>query len=198
MPLPPRVRHHPAERISADAKGLALGPFAALCDRFRAVSAEFVVPLLLGIVASVHGESARRLAWKPAEGPARCRRHGDRDGKRDPARWRSARTRCAGKCEPSSTELPEAASDLTFAEPELARMRKSARLGNDAENADRGDRGGKGDTQTAVPAAPRQPATHVIVDQPTFKINDFLWQSSMGALGAMGQAAMVVFWCSSC
>jgi len=40
---------------------------------------------------------------------------------------------------------------------------------------------------------PRQPATHVIVDEPTFKLGNFLWQSSMGALGAMGQAAMVVF-----
>jgi predicted PurR-regulated permease PerM len=40
---------------------------------------------------------------------------------------------------------------------------------------------------------PRQPATHVIVDQPTFKLSSFLWETSMGALGAMGQAAMVVF-----
>ncbi len=36
-------------------------------------------------------------------------------------------------------------------------------------------------------------ATHVIVDQPTFKLGNFLWASSMGAVGAMGQAAMVVF-----
>jgi predicted PurR-regulated permease PerM len=42
-------------------------------------------------------------------------------------------------------------------------------------------------------AAPRQPATHVIVDQPTFKLGSFLWESSMGAVGAMVQAAMVVF-----
>jgi predicted PurR-regulated permease PerM len=31
------------------------------------------------------------------------------------------------------------------------------------------------------------------VDQPTFKIGNFLWQSSLGAVAAMGQAAMVVF-----
>ena len=42
-------------------------------------------------------------------------------------------------------------------------------------------------------SAPRQPATHVIVDQPTFKLGSFLWESSMGAVGAMVQAAMVVF-----
>src|SRR6266699_2852265 len=42
-------------------------------------------------------------------------------------------------------------------------------------------------------ATPRQPATHVIVDKPAFKLGNFLWENSMGALGAMGQAAMVVF-----
>jgi predicted PurR-regulated permease PerM len=42
-------------------------------------------------------------------------------------------------------------------------------------------------------ATPRQPATHVIVDKPAFKVGNFLWENSMGALGAMGQAAMVVF-----
>jgi len=31
------------------------------------------------------------------------------------------------------------------------------------------------------------------VDQPTFKLDNFLWASSMGALGALVQAAMVVF-----
>jgi len=42
-------------------------------------------------------------------------------------------------------------------------------------------------------AALREPATHVIVDQPKFKVGSFLWENSMGALGAMGQAAMVIF-----
>ena len=52
----------------------------------------------------------------------------------------------------------------------------------------------KATTQAAgAGTTPRQPATHVIVDEPTFKLGNFLWQSSMGALGAMGQAAMVVF-----
>jgi predicted PurR-regulated permease PerM len=40
---------------------------------------------------------------------------------------------------------------------------------------------------------PRQAVTHVVVDQPTFKLGNFLWQSSIGALGALGQAAMAVF-----
>jgi predicted PurR-regulated permease PerM len=46
---------------------------------------------------------------------------------------------------------------------------------------------------TGGAVAPRQPATHVIVDQPTFKLGSFLWESSLGAVGAMVQTAMVVF-----
>jgi predicted PurR-regulated permease PerM len=48
-------------------------------------------------------------------------------------------------------------------------------------------------TQAAGGTKPRQPATHVILDPPRFKLGNFLWDSSMGALGAVIQAAMVVF-----
>jgi len=40
---------------------------------------------------------------------------------------------------------------------------------------------------------PRRTATHVIVDPPKPKLSDFQWKSSMGAIGAAGQATMVVF-----
>jgi predicted PurR-regulated permease PerM len=42
-------------------------------------------------------------------------------------------------------------------------------------------------------AATRQPATHVVVDQPAFRVGDFLWKSSKGALEAVGQTAAVAF-----
>lgn len=42
-------------------------------------------------------------------------------------------------------------------------------------------------------AAPKQPATHVVVDAPGFKLGNFLWASSMGAAILMGQAFMVFF-----
>jgi predicted PurR-regulated permease PerM len=42
-------------------------------------------------------------------------------------------------------------------------------------------------------AAPRQPATHVIVDQPEFRVGNFLWNSSIGALEITGQVMMVAF-----
>ena len=43
------------------------------------------------------------------------------------------------------------------------------------------------------PSVPKQPATHVVIDQPTFKLGDFLWVGSKGAVGALGQAIMVLF-----
>ncbi len=43
------------------------------------------------------------------------------------------------------------------------------------------------------PSVPKQPATHVVIDAPTFKVGDFLWVGSKGALGALGQAIMVLF-----
>jgi len=44
----------------------------------------------------------------------------------------------------------------------------------------------------SVPSA-RQPATHVVVDQPGFKLGNLLWVGSMGALGFIGEGAMVAF-----
>lgn len=42
-------------------------------------------------------------------------------------------------------------------------------------------------------ATPRQPATRVVIDTPAFKLGSFLWASSMGAAGLVGQVAMVLF-----
>lgn len=36
-------------------------------------------------------------------------------------------------------------------------------------------------------------ATHVVIDSPGSKIGEFLWVGSMGAAGAIGQAAMILF-----
>jgi predicted PurR-regulated permease PerM len=43
------------------------------------------------------------------------------------------------------------------------------------------------------PSAAKQPATHVVVDPAGFKLGDVLWVGSMGALGFIGEAAMVGF-----
>jgi len=42
-------------------------------------------------------------------------------------------------------------------------------------------------------ATPKQAATRVVIDQPDFKIGNFLWAGSMGAAGVIGQASLVLF-----
>jgi predicted PurR-regulated permease PerM len=87
-------------------------------------------------------------------------------------------------------QLPEAASKITTAIErvrigQLGNMEKIQKAATDVEKAT---------TQAAIgPLASRQPATHVVVDRPTFKLSSFLWEGSMGAIGVMAQAAMVVF-----
>jgi predicted PurR-regulated permease PerM len=87
-------------------------------------------------------------------------------------------------------QLPEAATKLSAGLAamqigQIGSMQKMQSAANQVEKAAAQAAGG--------PAAPRQTATHVIVDQPNFKLRTFLWQSSMDTLGALAQAAMVVF-----
>lgn len=43
-----------------------------------------------------------------------------------------------------------------------------------------------------IHSAPKQPATHIVVDQPAFKLGDFLRAGSMGLFGFIGESAMVL------
>jgi predicted PurR-regulated permease PerM len=87
-------------------------------------------------------------------------------------------------------QLPEAATKFSTG---LARMRIT-QIGNIQKMQSAATEVETATTQAAGgSAASSHPATHVIVDQPTFKIGNFLWANSMGALGAIGQTAMVVF-----
>jgi predicted PurR-regulated permease PerM len=43
------------------------------------------------------------------------------------------------------------------------------------------------------PPTSRQPVTHVVIDQPAFKLGNLLWVGSLGVLGFLGDAAMVLF-----
>ena len=87
-------------------------------------------------------------------------------------------------------QLPEAATKFATG---LERMQIS-RIGNMQKMQDAATEVEKATTKAAGgPVVPAQPATHVIVDKPKFRIGSFLWENSMGAIGAMGQAAMVVF-----
>ncbi len=87
-------------------------------------------------------------------------------------------------------QLPEATTKLTAG---LERMR-SSQFGNIQKIQNAAAELETATTQTAgVSKASRQTATHVIVDAPKFKLGNFLWGTSAGALGAMVQAVTVVF-----
>jgi predicted PurR-regulated permease PerM len=87
-------------------------------------------------------------------------------------------------------QLPEAASKFSAG---LARL-KTSQLGNMQKMQSAASEVEKATAQAAgAPAAARPTATHVVIDQPTFKLGDFLWVGSKGAMGALGQAAMVLF-----
>ena len=43
-----------------------------------------------------------------------------------------------------------------------------------------------------VPSTPKQSATHVVIDQPTFQLGDYLRAGSMGLFGFVSQATMVL------
>jgi predicted PurR-regulated permease PerM len=87
-------------------------------------------------------------------------------------------------------QLPEAATKFSAA---LVRLRVN-QFGNMQKVQTAASEVEKAASQAAgVPSMQKQAATHVVVDKPAFKLGDFLWEGSMGALGFIGQALMVVF-----
>lgn len=86
--------------------------------------------------------------------------------------------------------LPEAATKLTssFAvkrgEP-LTNIQKIQIAANQVETA----------TSTAESniTKPKKPVMHVVVEEPKFKIGDFLWRGSLGVFGFMGEAITMIF-----
>jgi predicted PurR-regulated permease PerM len=89
-------------------------------------------------------------------------------------------------------QLPAATSKLTAG---VARLR-SSQLGTVQKMQKAATEVEKATQSTAAPpgpSAPRQPATHVVVDDPAFKVGDFLWTGSKGAASGMGQGVMVLF-----
>ena len=178
----------PATRMPVDARGLALGVLAALASVFALSWAQsFLVPLLLGIIVAytlnplVTWLEAIRLprvvgtiiVMASVIGALVFGTYSLR-----------------GQVQTIIEQLPVAATKFATG---LARM-QIGQTGNMQKMQSAATEVEKATTQAAGGAvAPRQPATHVIVDQPTFKLSSFLWESSMSALGAIGQAAMVVF-----
>ena len=178
----------PVVRMSVDARGLALAVLAVIAVVFALDWAQtFVISLLLGILIAyalnplvvwlerirVPRTVASLIVMLGVMGSLGVRHlvaaRRDADDRRAIARGGEQVLDGAG-----------AAADQS-----------GRRHAKDAKRRDRsreGDRaGGRGS------AIAKQPATHVVIDQPMFKLGDFLWVGSKGALGAMGQAIMVLF-----
>jgi predicted PurR-regulated permease PerM len=178
----------PAIRASLDVRSSALAILATLaCVCALSLAQAFVVPLLLGVIVAytlnplvvwLEAIRIRRLAGTGivmlsvigaiAVGTYSLR----------------------GEVQTIVGQLPEAAVKFASA---LQRMQIS-QIGN----LQRLEHAAIAVEKAASPAAgggaaPRQTATHVIVDQPDFKVGDFLWKSSVGALEITGQVVMVVF-----
>jgi len=178
----------PATRMPVDARGLALGILAALALVFALSWAQsFLVPLLLGIVITYTLNPL--VAWLEAIRIPRVA--GTVIVMASVIGALAFGTySLRGQVQTIIEQLPAAATKLANG---LARMRIS-QIGNMQKVQDAAAQVEKAAAQAAGgAAAPRQPATHVIVDQPAFKLGNFLWESSMGALGAVIQAAMVAF-----
>jgi len=178
----------PATRIAVDARGLALGILAALAAIFALSWAQaFLVPLLLGIIISYTLNPL--VVWLEAiKVPRALGSLIVMAGVMGALVLGIYSLR--GQVQTIIEQLPEAATKIANG---LARMRigQSGNLQTVQKAATQVE---AATNQAAGGAATApHPATHVIVDQPRFKLSSFLWESSMGALGAMGQAAMVVF-----
>ena len=178
----------PATRMPVDARGLALGVLAALASLFALSWAQgFVVPLLLGIVLAYTLNPL--VAWLEAVKIPRVVGTVVVMASVIGALVLGTYS-LRGQMQTIIEQVPEAATKFAAG---VARLR-TGQIGTMQKMQNAATEVEKATTQAAGGSmAPRPPATHVIVDQPTFKLSNFLWDSSMGALGAMGQAAMVVF-----
>ena len=177
-----------AVHLPVDARGVALGVLAIIATVFALDWAQaFVVSLLLGILIAYM--LAPPVAWierlripRPAAvvivmlaviGALGLSAYSLR-----------------GQVQTILEQLPAAASKFSAG---LARLRTS-QLGTMQKVQSAATEVEKATTQVGGAAPlPRQAATHVVIDAPTFKVGDFLWNGSRGAVGALGQATMVLF-----
>jgi predicted PurR-regulated permease PerM len=178
----------PPTRLPVEARGLALGILATLASIFALSWAQtFLVPLLLGIIAAYTLNPL--VSWLEAfKIPRALGTVVVLAGVTGALALGTYSLR--GQVQTIIEQLPEAATKFATG---IERLRGS-QIGNIQKMQDAATKVEKATTQAAGGSvAPRQPATHVILDQPTFKVGNFLWESSMGALVAVGQAAMVAF-----
>jgi predicted PurR-regulated permease PerM len=178
----------PATRMPVKARGLALGVLATLATVFALSWAQtLLVPVLLGIVITYTlSPVVHWLGWM-----------------RIPRVVATVVVMAAvlvaiavgayslrGQLQTIIEQLPGATAKLAASIAHLrtsqgGNLQKIQSAATDVESA--------AANAVSGTSPPRQPATHVIVDPSKPMLSDFQWKSSMGAIDAAGQAAMVVF-----
>ena len=174
--------------MQVDARGVSLAVLAVLASLYALSWAQaFVVPLLLGIIFSYTLNPF--VAWLEAlRLPRSVATIAVMAGVTGALVLGTYSLR--GQVQTIIEQLPEAAMKFTAG---LSRL-QTTKDGNMQKVQSAATEVEKAANQAAgAPGVPRQPATHVIVDQPTFKLGSFLWQSSIGAIGAVSEAVMVAF-----
>lgn len=95
-----------------------------------------------------------------------------------------------GQMQTIFTQLPEAASKLSAG---FASMREDMNGNLQKMQTAVGEMEKATSQMTSTPPGRKPHTTHVVIDAPGFKLGDFMWAGSMGALGLIGQATMVIF-----
>ncbi len=94
-----------------------------------------------------------------------------------------------GQAQRIFAQLPEAARKLSTGLDTL----RSGQFGNMMNVQTAANTIEKATSHADISALPKQRTTHVVIDQPTFKLSNFLWIGSRGVLAFFGQATMVLF-----
>ena len=178
---------HLTGRVSMDVRGLALAIVTTVVVVFALQWAEkFFIPLLLGIIIAytlnplvvwlerikiprVVGTSIVMLAVLCGSA--------------------FVTISLRGQIQTILDQLPEAASKLSVAllnmrEGQPSTMQKVQAAAREIDKAT---------SQAAdIHSTPKQPATHIVIDQPAFMLGDFLREGSMGVFGFISQLTMVI------
>jgi predicted PurR-regulated permease PerM len=174
--------------VPVDARGLALGILATVSLVFALDWTQtFLVPLLLGILFAytlsplVAGLQRIRIPRVLATGMV------------------MATVICTvvlgayslrGQMQTILAQLPEATSKLSGG---IASMRDDPGGNMQKVQSAVGEIEKATSQATSVSPDLNQRPVHVVIDTPGFKLGDFMWAQSLGALGFVGQAAMVMF-----
>jgi predicted PurR-regulated permease PerM len=178
---------HLTDRVSMDVRGLAVAIVTAVVVVFALQWAEkFFIPLLLGIIIAYTLNPLvvwlERIKIPRVVGTSIVMLVVLCGGAFVTISLR-------GQIQAILDQLPAAASKLSVAlrgmrEGQPNTMQKVQAAARELDKAT---------SQAAdIHSEPKPPATHIVIDQPTFKLGDFLMAGSMGMFGFISQSAMVV------